>query len=295
MTTQPTCDRCAKPVHDTAYVCGHCASELEKRLALLATLAGEATVTIAKLDEISNQAWNPEIEEDVGKAPNALYPMALPIDLRAAAKHQAAVVVLLTWAKDVAETRGLTVVVEHSEHPLAVLSTWLVLQVGWLRYRQQAAEAFADLHQAVHDIEAVVDRLPDRWYAGPCDNCQEDLYPASGARTIRCTCGAEYDPDKRKAKLLRDLDDIWDTADQCAHAMVSLGLPAKASTIRTWADRGRLAPHPDSPQGRPWYRIGSVRELVEHAQTEERDRTLRKAVKEAEAAERRARRERVTT
>lgn len=286
MSDQPTCPRCGRPIHDQAYVDSRCGRDLEHALEKVALVAGETTTTVAKLDHIGEggQRTDPE-------AP-------LPVNLDAAQRHDAAVTALTTWARHASETRGINPT--GSGHPLAVLARWLVGQVDWLRHRREAEEAFDELTEACKTIVAVVDRPPERWYAGRCDapeGCNEELRPHAGAKTIRCGCGLEYDAEKRKAKLLRDLDDVWVTADQCSFAMGNLGMKVDAATIRKWgsADRARLAPHPDSLPGRPRYRVGSVRELVEHMHAEQRERTLRAAVKAAELAERRSRREKVGT
>lgn len=281
MTDLPKC-RCGHPIHDMAYVCGRCADGVRHELAEVVKVAGAITLTVAKLDRLGEGG------------PRADPEPPLPVNLSAATAHDAAVGELSTWARHVAEVRGGDV--EGNGHPLALLALWLTGQVDWLRHRQEAEEALDAITDACRALVRVVDRRAERWYAGRCDSCQTDLYPVAGAKTIRCPeCPAEYDADQRKVKLLRDLEDVWATPEQCAHAMTSLGLPVNASTIRTWgAQRHRLAPHPESLPGRPRYRVGSVRELVEQMHAEQRERTLRAAVKAAEAADRKAKKERIS-
>ncbi len=58
--------------------------------------------------------------------------------------------------------------------------------------------------------------------------------------------------------------------------------------VQGYARRGRLAPHPDrDAHGYPRYRLGSVRDLVHAQHAEERERTLRAAIRTAELAEKR--------
>lgn len=280
MTDRPSCPRCDKPVHDMAYVCRPCTTAVEADLARVARIAGEITTTVAKLDRIERDS---EPDADPWeKNPNALYPMALPVRLSKAATHDAAVNELLTWARHVEETRGITMM--GSGHPLALLAEFVAGQLDWLRHRQEADEALRAISDACRALVNVVDVPRQRWYAGRC-TCGIEMNPYSGARKVVCSsCGAEYDPDDRKVAMLDELAEMWLTADQSSHALGVLGLPVAASTIRTWASAHRLAPHPDSLAGRQRYRVGSVRELVEQLRAEQKERALGAAERTAQRA-----------
>jgi predicted RNA-binding Zn-ribbon protein involved in translation (DUF1610 family) len=297
MTEAPTCDRCGRRIVDTAYVCPDCARELRRDLETVAKVAGEVVTTIARLDHIGERdgegspAGDPEARAD-----NALFPMALPVNLDAGEQHDAAVNALTTWARHVHETSGraLPVVARRDEHPLAVLAAWLVDQLDWLRHRPEAADAFGQLSEAARTLVRIVDRPPSRWYAGPCGHgdCTETLRPVAGATTAICpACGAEHDLDRRRAWLLEQAEELWAPATRLAHLLTQLGVTCTPEMIRGYAHRGRLAPHPDvDPRGYPRYRLGSARELVDGQRREERERTLRAAVRAADLAERRSHR-----
>lgn len=293
MTDKPTCDVCGKPIPDTAYVCTRCAEVLKDALELVAKLAGEAMTTIAKQDRIGDGGTSEPDSDPWDKHPNALYPTPLPYDPDAARAHDAAVSTVVTWARHVSEERGIALpLVGTDEHPTAAVATWLTGHLDWLRHRQEAAESFRELLQACRVLERVVDRPAARWWAGRCDvdDCTEDLYPVAGASSHTCRCGVEHDLGERKDWFLKRAEDHWDNAARLAGLLTSLGVVVTAESIRGYAHRGRLAPHPDlDPKGWPRYRLGSVRELVLAQHAEQRERTLRAAVKAAELADKRAR------
>jgi hypothetical protein len=119
---------------------------------------------------------------------------------------------------------------------------------------------------ACEELERVIDTRPDTWYAGPCgvNDCSEELYPYSGADTVKCqACGSLHLVANRKQWLLGQAEDVWGNAAWVAGALTRLGIRCSDSMIRGYAHRGRLAPHPE-PDGRgyPRYRLGSVLELV---------------------------------
>lgn len=322
MTDQPTCPRprCGRPIHDQGYVCRPCAGLIGDQLAVVVLAAGEDATTIARLDRIARTGGQQEPPlEPWSKAEGALYPNPLPVNLDAAERFTAAAMDLETAARAIENERGIVLYVtgpcqhetcryaadrdsrytgptcpDHNRHPLAYVAAFLAEQLEWLRHRPQADTELGAIADACAQLVAVVDRPADHWYAGTCTECGDDLWPAAGVHTVRCGCGAEYDADERRTAMLERLEEMWLGPEQAAHAMTALGLPVVASTIRTWAERHRLAPHPDSVPGRPRYRVGSVRELVRQMHAEQRERTLRAAVRTAELAERRSKRTKET-
>lgn len=306
--TRPPCVRCGRPIHDQAYACDHCGRALIGQLNLVAKLAGEAETTIARLDRIG--AGGQRADPDP----------PLPVDLGAAADHNAAADTLRRWAADISARRGhplptvrrtpcphlscharrlgrtagpLCALDEPAEHPTPILAHWLAAQIDWLRHQPDAADAVDQLSDACRLIERVVDRPAERWYAGPCTQCGEPLNPVAGVHVIRCPeCGTRHDPDECRRRLLVEAEDVWLTATRCAHYLTSLGQACTAAMVRGWAMRGRLAPHPDAdPMGHPRYRLGSVWEVVLAVQADQRDRTIMAAIRAAELAEKRRRKE----
>jgi hypothetical protein len=285
--------RCGRPLRDTAYVCDRCADLLARELLVVAKTAGDAQDTIARLARQGGASGGER----------------LPYDPTAETVLDEAVNTLIAWARHIHEASGRSLPTARlpvprycphascadlrrsvrtdlvgpvcppplpAQHPLEVLVLWLGHreQLDWLRYRPEADEAFDEVEDACRRLIRLVDRPPDRWYAGPCDGCDEQLYPVAGAKVIRCPgCEAEYDPDERKAWLLEQIDEQEATAGAAAVALTALGCHVSADRVRQWAHRNQLLPR----AGTKLYRIGDVRELVVQAAHRDLDRRIRQA------------------
>jgi hypothetical protein len=112
---------------------------------------------------------------------------------------------------------------------------------------------------------AVIDRPPDRWYAGQCSAmvgdvmCPTDLYAIPGATIVQCpTCATSHDVRQRREMLLTAAEDVLATATEIARAVNLFGEAVTAARIHVWRTRGRLAQHGTSNAGHPRYRLGDV-------------------------------------
>jgi hypothetical protein len=289
MTDAPTCERCGDRIHDTAYVCSRCASWLASDLDLVAKVAGEAMVTIGRLDRIARVGGRGEdvaedtsctcptcTDPDAAEPDSALYPTSWPVNLGAGVRHDAAVGELTTWVRHVAETRGIpgppyaTHSAEQGQrvHPLTACAAWLTGQLDWLRHRPEAAEAFDALVAACRVILRVVDRGPERVIVGqcPCQVVREDgrpaecLYAVRGAAQVTCrSCGTSYDVDSTRDMLKRRLDQALFTGAEIATLVAYLGEGQREpirKLIKVWHSRGLLVVHDYG--GQPAYRFGEV-------------------------------------
>jgi hypothetical protein len=268
LTDQPICDRCRGPIHDQAYVCGHCAGRLRRDLELVATVAGEASLTIARQDHIERAGSVQHIEEDHScscpqctsdeEPDSALYPTSWPLDLGAAARHDQAVNQLITWVRHIVETRGIDVPLATG-HPLAAAAAWLDGQLDWLRHQPYAGEAFDVLATASWTIQRVVDRPPEKVVVGQCP-CGEHLYAVRGAAQVTCkSCGTAYDVETTRDELKRRLDQALFTAAELATLVAYFGEGQRGPVrklINKWHERGLIAVH--SVRGEPAYRFGEV-------------------------------------
>lgn len=276
MTDQPTCPRpgCGRLIHDQAYVCGVCETRLAADLARVALVAGEATTTIARQARMGSGGRRTEPDPP------------LPVNLAAAADHDAAVNTLTTWARHVAEERGTllpavrlapcahvscherrirvsqgpTCLGEPPESPTVVLTTWLAGQLQWLRHRPEADEAYDELGDACRVLVRVVDRAPDRIIVGQCP-CDSYLYAVRGAAQVRCgSCGTSYAVDETRDLLRRSLDQSLFTAAEIATLVTYLGLERKREATRKlinqWATRSLIVVH--DYRGESAFRFGEV-------------------------------------
>lgn len=147
------------------------------------------------------------------------------------------------------------------------LAAWLLRHPDWIRRHPDAADLHADITSAVDDAWRVIDRAPDRWFAGPCsvENCPGFVFGDPEAEDGSCTlCGATYNMVTRRAFLLEAARRYVLTAAELSRAMpVLLGITVSRKTITTWANRGELpvADH-DDRRGWPLYRMGDVEALV---------------------------------
>lgn len=258
--SEPTCPRCSRPIHDTAYIDTECAKDLQRALRDVEKVAGDITLTVARLDRVQRHGGALEEPGDDGwhRGEGALFPTALIINLSAARSHDAAAGELTTWARHVVEQRGER---PAEGHPLAACARFLADQAHWLRYQPEAAEAFAALHSACRTIVNLVDRPADLSVVGRCP-CGTYLYARQGADTVACSaCGTAYDVASSREDLRRELEDRLMTAGQIATMAAHLGLTdSRESTrklINKWAQRSRIVAH-GRLDGDPTYLFGEV-------------------------------------
>ncbi len=271
MTDQPQCALCGRPVVDMSYLCDREGDRLRLELERVALIAGEAMTTIAKQARIGNggRRTDPEVP--------------LPVNLAAAADHDAAVNTLTTWARHVngesgrplptvrtapclhptcAERRlGPACAGEPAEHPTVVVALWLADQLDWLRHRPEAEEAFDEIGDACRVLVRVVDRPAERIIVGQC-GCTEYLYAVRGREYVTCSgCGTTYDVEAARDLLRESLDQRLCTAAEIAMLASYLGLTTKRDQVRhkitVWADRGLVVRHSEL-RGESAYVFGEV-------------------------------------
>jgi hypothetical protein len=246
--TAPTCVQCSRPMGDQAYVCSVCADKDRAILMGVAQLAPEIEAAVAKLSRFTQSAGGS------GGRP-------LPVDLGKAADAAAVGNTVSTWARHVAESRGLTIGwPEHGKASgplcrkawscahrscerirvrprtvgIAVAAEFLAGQVEWLRHQPEAGEAFDELRYAAGLLERLLGGPSPRWYAGPCraplvdddgvdtgELCEVDLYAAPGAATVRCRSCGATDDAQARKEWL---------LDEAQDALVHAELMARALT-----------------------------------------------------------------
>jgi hypothetical protein len=258
---------CGRPIQDTAIVCPHCAHQLDAVLAEVVAYQGLAY----DLDmAISRQAR-------IGKregARSAETPLSYNQRASDAAAHLRSV--LVSWARIVHEETdpppfGPTCrrckhrsckAIRYRQLPpdtLAGIAAWLRPRVGWLRHHRAGAEAWDEITKAVRDARRAVDRPAEKLFAGPCNECDTDLYAIPGALFVTClTCGLMYEVAARREWLLGALDDHLVNATQMSRLVTYLGIKLADSSIRMYASKGRISSHGTDAKGRPLYRLGEV-------------------------------------
>lgn len=299
-TSTPECARCGKPDPTRGYICSSCTDKVTRQLRQLADLVSEVETTAAR-----QARTGPPTAGGVTADPPE------PANLTAADAGWAAGNTVVAWMIEVATLRGVPLPApptaragigplcppaeraiyghrpcDHGScaairgrtpaHPIARAALWLVDQMDWLRHRDVADDALAELEYAAAIVRRTVDTRSPRWYAGPCGGvtdsggeCTADLYGHVGAEILRCgACGSWTYASERRAWLLERVEDVLGTAAQLAAAATSLGYEAVTSArIRGYAHRGRIVAHGSDQWARPTYRFGDVLDLLDAADT----------------------------
>lgn len=267
--TSHTCPRCDKPVRDQATICHRCATRLERDLGDVPAVAADLEAVLARQTRTGDTLGRPSAETPVpyhGRASEVLG------TLRA---------VLVGWVRDLhrdrdregpacracrhASCRALRAT-EWPADTLPAMAGWLLDRGPALRRHPAADDLAAEVHDAMAAALVVADRPPERLYAGPCDGdgCPGSVYGDLGSPTVACdACGAEYDTEARRRWLLAAAEDQLAPASQLARALTALDRPVTVERIWQWASRGRLAAHGVDLRGRPTYRVGDVRTLLD--------------------------------
>ncbi|MEU7677937.1 hypothetical protein AB0C42_24355 [Micromonospora taraxaci] len=301
MTTDTTCDLCGNPVRDTAYVCPRCTADTARYLRDAVNTAADVEATVARLARYSDRHGRAQPDDDPdGRPDGGLKVTPMLFDANAKQRGDRAMSDIVTWARHVAETRGVaptlpgpafgplcgsqgvcrhescSVIYRRSvPHPVARAATYLLGNLDWLRHRPEAEEAFPQLSAAAATIVRIVDAPPPLWYAGPCweqptdqygptgGRCEEELYARTDDGTVRCpACKARHDVRERRAWLLGEADGVLGHAALIAAALTVLDRPVTSSMVRNLAHRGRIGAHGQDDRGRPLYRVGEVRQVL---------------------------------
>lgn len=275
------CD-CGRPVQD-AFCCGACAGQLEDALRTITGYQGRDTwahgldvdldVALMRLSKIGGGG------KRTGDAP-------LLYDPRASTAAAALRTTLVGWVRVAHESSGAYGASEAlPADTLSAKAGWLLERVERLRHHEAAGEAVRDITGAVQHALRIVDRPPERWYAGICgadladhDWCHEDLYARVGAVLVQCpACAAVWDVAERRAWLLKQAEDVLAHAALIAQSLSALGTPVTKVMITRWVADGRLLDRGTDATERKLYRLGDVIDLAhEHAQRQA-VRTARKA------------------
>lgn len=257
---------CGRPIQDTARICPTCSQDLAKALGDVPFLAEQLDIRLTRQSRLGPGGRSTE--------------RALPFDpyasIIAAELHNA----LSTWYRVLAETDGTPALgpvcaltcghatcgrIRRQQTPgntLIALAAWLLSRIGDLAHHEAAEEAKAGICDATDRAERAIDRIADRWYAGPCDICGLDLYAKPSAGMVQCPCGAAYDVRARRIWLLAAAEDILAHAALIARALPPLGHEVKVDRIYKWAERGNIIAKSVDLRGRPLYRIGDVLDVL---------------------------------
>lgn len=196
---------------------------------------------------------------------------------------------LLLW---VARAAGTWPNLTQPSGTVSAQCTWLGGILTAIAGQDWAGALVDDMLGLERKLARLVDRPPERWYAGKCSAqdpsdpdgsaCTYELYASEESGTIRCrACGTEHDVADRRDFLLEEAKGYHVTATEAASALIAWtdydGSEKKlVDLIWSWRDRGKLeVADVTSLHGkdRHLYRLGDIQELlVRHAQRIQRRR-----------------------
>lgn len=245
----PLCQTCARPVADHARLCAVCTDALCYDLRAVAGVMDDLIITRSKQDAIAEKHARVSGTRD------------RPLGYRPAASEAADVLrmTLAYWARVIAHAR-------HTPTPggTAVdLAMWLARHRETIRQHDGAGDLVGQIRYAIGNARQVVDRPPERIYAGLC-SCRADLYAREGAQQVKCTeCGIVYSVQDRRREMLDQIRDHLATASEIASGIGELhGQTINRKTINKWNSRDRLLVRGYSAQGHPLFKIGDVLDLA---------------------------------
>lgn len=294
------CLSCARPIMDTAYVCHTCSLALEDRLRQAAELWADLDITITRQDRLSapgphtrGHAPAAPIRPDSGQLRHYAdqadgWASGLPVNLAASDAADSIRNTIETWLRVVVHERyggagepPQGPICTECEHPtceqlhawrrwmpppttMPAATRWLARQLGWVRYKRWADEAFEELSDAAALVWSTVDRPAERVDAGECwvglpegGRCRARLSARPGAARVVCrACGAEHDAAARREWLLEQARDYRGSAVEVARWLAWLGVETTPAMVRGLAHRDRI-----TADGWGRYRLGDVEQV----------------------------------
>jgi len=252
--------RCGRPTRDDASFCETCADNLVRVLGDVPWMDDELEVTITRQRGLPTEGSSAGVETP------------LPWHEKASDARRNLHGLLATWCRFCEEegVRNSSPSFGLPEDNLPAMSRWLLWRVDGLSLLDIGPEAVDEITNAFAECERLIDRRPDRWYAGPCvaetiegDPCGADLYAKRVTGVVECrNCGAGYDVAERRAWLLAEAEDRLADASTVARAVSWLGAePLTPARVWKWAER-KLIVAKGHDGRRPLYRIGDAIDLL---------------------------------
>lgn len=282
---KPTC-ACSRPVTDSAYLCHHCTTVLERQIGSLPALADDLETTRTRQSRIGSQALG--IIVKAAETP-------IPWNDKAARQLASLRTMLVGWVR-VCEDWRVTPegpACRRCAHPTCAtvratrqpddtwtgMTAYLLAALPAFRHRPEVQACADDLDRATKQAEEVMDRRPEQTFYGPCGSveyedgqpapgsepCPADLYGDADATEIVCeVCAAEHKVSDVREWLIKAAQDRLATAAELSKFLTLYGEPLTAERIRKWAERGQLVAHGKNAAGSPLYRVSeAVQRLTE--------------------------------
>lgn len=254
--TAPECPRDGRPIHDSAYVCGSCGSDLAQALGDVPALSDELDLTLSRQTAQGQRVGGRSADKP------------LPFDYGASEATFALKSTLVSWVRELAEEGDM-----WPADNLPAIGRWLLASVEDFRRREDAQEAVDEISDAVAQCRRVIDRRAEKIYAGQCKadledgtSCEELLFGRPGRDGVTCVCGAWYSVRERRDTMLAEIHDMLFTAAEIAGLAAYLDVFAERQRVRmllnAWGKRGVLVAHGLTVNGVPRYKFSEAIDLV---------------------------------
>lgn len=231
-----TVDWCNLPVGD-GYVCQRCSRKLEIALGDVGALWEQLDIVLTRQARYSDAQgrggdkglpFNPEASEIGWVLRNTL----------------------ATWCRLIAEERRW----DLPEDEPTKIARWLLHHMTWLRNQEAGHLAIEEITSAVNQVRRAVDRPPERLYAGPCKECEADLYGKAGSIVLKCkACGLENFVSERLEWMWSQVTGSYVTARKGSILLGRFGYPTAQKTIDSWFDRKRITSDQKDAEGKRLY------------------------------------------
>jgi hypothetical protein len=236
---------CGKPTRDAAYVCEECLTRLFKALGDVPWLVEQLDIQSSKQRGVDYSAMGSAAQDD--------HP--LPMHLPATEARSALRQTMFTWIKFCTEEhitqRGG--VEGWPADTLIAMSRWLMCRVDGLAFNDLGHDAADEIGNAIATCRRVVDRAPERRYAGPCE-CGRDLYHKPGAVEVKCRdCDRSYDVGELYEWMKSQVLGRLVTAQEGATLLGRFALETPKRIIYGWEDRKLIMAHGSNPAGKRIY------------------------------------------
>jgi hypothetical protein len=248
---------CGKPTRDDAYSCDECGDKTARALGDVPWLIDELEVTITK--------QRAAIDGDGAASAETPLMYHLPAaEKRDALRHSLVTAVRFCVEEGV---RNSDPGPEWPEDNMTSMSRWLLWRVDGLALNDMGEEITRGVRDAVRACRHIIDKPPERAYAGPCPECKRDLYHRHDAAEVKCPgCGQRWDVAEvnewMRERISTHLADRMVTAREGSMLLGRFGLPVEQGTIDKWRERNRVSEAGHNDVGHRLYRWNELLTLA---------------------------------
>lgn len=229
--------KCGRPTRDDAYVCETDLDDFAKVLGDVTWLDDELETSITKAHGVDYSAATVS-----GNETPMIFNVAAS-EARDGLRHELALLVRFCSEEGV---RASDPSDNLPDDNIIAMSRWLLWRVDGLAFNDMADEFITAVTSAVVKCERIIDRPPERKYAGPCSECKRDLYHRPGVQEVSCAgCGTRWNLAEVEAWMRGQVEEHMEgklvTVQEGATLLNRLGIETPVRAIYAWAADGRLA------------------------------------------------------